>query len=47
MPAHRHFLLYKPYGYLSQFIRTETTRKNKKLLGQLGDFQKEQWQLVD
>jgi|TARA_B110000208_G_C11673212_1_gene395971 23S rRNA pseudouridine2457 synthase len=40
MPAHRHFLLYKPYGYLSQFIRTETTRKNKKLLGQLGDFPK-------
>ncbi len=38
MPAHRHFMLYKPYGYLSQFIRTETVRKNKKLLGELGSF---------
>lgn len=34
----RHFILNKPYGYLSQFIRTETVRKNKKLLGELGDF---------
>lgn len=38
MPTHRHFILHKPYGYLSQFVRTETTRKNKKLLGELGDF---------
>ena len=35
---HKHFLLYKPYGYLSQFINNETTRKNKKLLGDLYDF---------
>ena len=38
MKNHRHFILHKPYGYLSQFIRTETVRKNKKLLGELGDF---------
>lgn len=33
---HRHFLLHKPYGYLSQFIY-ELKRK-KKLLGELYDF---------
>lgn len=33
---HRHFLLHKPYGYLSQFIY-ELKRK-KKLLGELHDF---------
>ena len=33
---HRHFLIYKPYGYLSQFIY-ELKRK-KKLLGELYDF---------
>lgn len=36
MSEHRHFLLYKPYGYLSQFIY-ELKRK-KKLLGELYDF---------
>ncbi|MGG7035816.1 MAG: pseudouridine synthase [Flavobacterium sp.] len=36
MSSHRHFLLYKPYGYLSQFIY-ELKRK-KKLLGELHDF---------
>jgi 23S rRNA pseudouridine2457 synthase len=35
---HRHFILNKPYGYLTQFVRTETIRKNKKLLGELGCF---------
>lgn len=35
---HRHFKLYKPYGFLSQFITNQKTRKNKKLLGQLFDF---------
>lgn len=34
--SHRHFLLHKPYGYLSQFIY-ELKRK-KKLLGELHDF---------
>lgn len=36
MPAHQHFLIHKPYGYLSQFVY-ELKRK-KKLLGELHDF---------
>ena len=35
---HQHFSLFKPYGYLSQFVNNQTTRKNKKLLGELYDF---------
>jgi len=35
---HQHFIIYKPYGYLSQFINNQNTRRNKKLLGELGDF---------
>ena len=35
---HRHFKIFKPYGYLSQFITNEKPRKNKLLLGALGDF---------
>lgn len=35
---HRHFLLYKPTGYLSQFINNQNRRKNKALLGELFDF---------
>jgi 23S rRNA pseudouridine2457 synthase len=35
---HRHFALYKPDGYLSQFITNQTKRRNKKLLGELFDF---------
>lgn len=38
MQKHRHFILHKPFGYLSQFINNQTTRRNKKLLGELGDF---------
>lgn len=34
----RHFKLYKPYGYLSQFMTNHKTRRNKKLLGELYDF---------
>lgn len=34
--SHQHFILFKPYGYLSQFIY-ELKRK-KKLLGELSDF---------
>ena len=34
------FILHKPYGYISQFIRNQSTRKNKKLLGELFDFPK-------
>ena len=35
---HRHFLLHKPYGYVSQFSHQERQRRNKKLLGELFDF---------
>lgn len=35
MPDHQHFKIYKPYGYLSQFINNQNTRRNKKLLGEL------------
>ena len=35
---HRHFKIYKPFGFLSQFINNQNTRKNKKLLAQLYDF---------
>lgn len=34
---HHHFILHKPYGYLSQFITNQTKRK-KKMLGELYDF---------
>jgi len=37
---HQHFALFKPYGYLSQFVNNQTTRKNKNLLGELFDFPK-------
>ena len=37
---HYHFIMYKPYGYLSQFVNNQTKRKNKKLLGELYDFPK-------
>jgi 23S rRNA pseudouridine2457 synthase len=35
---HRHFKIYKPYRYLSQFVNNQTKRKNKKLLSELGNF---------
>ncbi|ABZ75387.1 pseudouridine synthase [Shewanella halifaxensis HAW-EB4] len=35
-PKHQHFLIYKPYGFLSQFV--PETRKSKPLLGQLYEF---------
>ncbi|MCF4102738.1 pseudouridine synthase [Gillisia sp. M10.2A] len=38
MSKYQHFKIYKPYGYLSQFINNQTTRKNKKLLGDLYNF---------
>ncbi|MBV7315050.1 pseudouridine synthase [Shewanella sp. NIFS-20-20] len=34
--SHQHFKLYKPYGFLSQFV--QEPRKNKKRLGELFDF---------
>lgn len=33
-----HFILHKPYGYLSQLINNQNKRKNKRLLGELYDF---------
>jgi len=33
---HKHFKIFKPYGFLSQFV--PETRKKKKLLGELSDF---------
>ncbi|QSE97243.1 pseudouridine synthase [Fulvivirga lutea] len=38
MKKHRHFILNKPFGYLSQFVNNQNRRKNKKLLGELYDF---------
>lgn len=38
---HHHFILHKPYGYLSQFVNNQNRRKNKKLLGELHDFPEE------
>ena len=38
MSSHRHFILYKPYGYLSQFITNQKKRKNQRLLGEFFDF---------
>lgn len=35
---HQHFILNKPYRYLSQFVHSEKRRKNRKLLGSLHDF---------
>ncbi|MFK8010130.1 MAG: pseudouridine synthase [Saprospiraceae bacterium] len=40
MHHHHHFIIYKPQGYLSQFINNQNKRKNKKLLGTLHDFPK-------
>ena len=37
MIRHQHFIIHKPYGYLSQFINNQTKRK-KKMLGELHDF---------
>ncbi|WP_437438439.1 pseudouridine synthase [Polaribacter porphyrae] len=37
MDKHKHFILHKPWGYLSQFINNQTKRK-KKLLGELYNF---------
>lgn len=34
--VHRHFILHKPHGYLSQFVYEK--KRNKRLLGELYDF---------
>lgn len=38
MSKHRHFIIHKPFKYLSQFVNNQSKRKNKKLLGELHDF---------
>ncbi|RSK37308.1 pseudouridine synthase [Hymenobacter metallilatus] len=39
MTVHRHFLLFKPYGYLSQFTSEfEREKRKKRFLGELYDF---------
>ena len=35
---HQHFIIYKPDGYLSQFVNNQTRRTNKKMLGELFEF---------
>jgi 23S rRNA pseudouridine2457 synthase len=35
---HRHFIIHKPYGFLSQFIYEGKRKKRKHLLGELYDF---------
>jgi 23S rRNA pseudouridine2457 synthase len=35
---HQHFIIFKPDGYLSQFVNNQTRRTNKKMLGELSDF---------
>lgn len=38
MRKHQHFILHKPFGYLSQFVNNQNKRRNKKLLGTLSEF---------
>lgn len=38
MKIMENYKIYKPYGYLSQFINNQNTRKNKRLLGELFPF---------
>ncbi|MDB9720667.1 pseudouridine synthase [Winogradskyella sp.] len=35
---HLYYSLYKPYGYLSQFVNHQNKRKSKKLLGELIEY---------
>ena len=36
--SHKHYMIYKPYGYLSQFVNNGQKQNTKKLLGELGNF---------
>ena len=38
MHKHRHFIIHKPFGYLSQFVTNQKMRRSKKLLGELDNF---------
>jgi 23S rRNA pseudouridine2457 synthase len=35
---HRHFIIYKPFGYLSQFANNDISKHKKKLLGEFYQF---------
>lgn len=35
---HRHFIIYKPFGYLSQFTNNDISKHKKKLLGEFHPF---------
>ena len=35
---HSYYKIYKPYGYLSQFVNNQNKRRNKKLLNELHEF---------
>lgn len=35
---HRHFIIYKPYGYLSQFANNDISKHKKRLLGEFYPF---------
>lgn len=35
---HQHFLIYKPFGYLSQFANNDISKHKKKLLGEFHNF---------
>lgn len=35
---HRHFIIYKPFGYLSQFANNDISKHKKKLLGEFYPF---------
>lgn len=37
---HKHYKIYKPYGYLSQFVNHQNKRRNKKLLSDLFELPK-------
>ncbi|WP_396603314.1 pseudouridine synthase [Algibacter sp. R77976] len=36
--THRHFIIFKPFGYLSQFASNDSKQQSKKFLGSLHDF---------
>ncbi len=37
---HRHFVIFKPYGYLSQFLSRDSKQQSKNFLGSLYEFPK-------
>ena len=38
LKEHYHYMINKPYGYLSQFVNNGPKKNSKKLLGELADF---------